>query len=485
MAEAITRRRLLEQTGLAALGAAGIYGLVDAFAAAPARAAAGPRAVPAEQHVLRGLHVVTDNDVAVAVAPLHHEVVTAKLRLGRSKRELLEARGELEQALRRLDRAYAPTPSDLGVTVAWGRPYFREYVPVLADGRRYPDYFPLDNRASEAAGRRVSAFLDAIRFPSDPEEVILEQNDVCVQFRSDSLEHIAAGARAVFDSLRDVFTLTSVRKGFVGGGFGGRRSLPKRMAVEAGIPGAESIPETAQLFMGFTCSQKAGLGPERIANFETLPGLTDQWPNGYFRHGTTLHVSHLFEDLELWYGSATFFQRVWLAFSAGTAAEQLPETTQTLPQGPDDVDGLDQVLVLAQGGQGGLVGHSSAMQPVNRLQADTVDNYGARHVRGTAILQRPDFNTLDNPFFWTSRPKRDRYSARPAAGMHFLAYAPTSDTFRRVRLAMDGRYPDGTVIPIDPRSPDEGLNSMLQTTHRQSFLVPPRRHRSFPLAELL
>jgi hypothetical protein len=26
---------------------------------------------------------------------------------------------------------------------------------------------------------------------------------------------------------------------------------------------------------------------------------------------------------------------------------------------------------------------------------------------------------------------------------------------------------------------------VLQTTHRQNFLVPPRRHRSFPLAELL
>jgi hypothetical protein len=25
---------------------------------------------------------------------------------------------------------------------------------------------------------------------------------------------------------------------------------------------------------------------------------------------------------------------------------------------------------------------------------------------------------------------------------------------------------------------------VLRTTHRQNFLVPPRRHRSFPLAEL-
>jgi hypothetical protein len=50
---------------------------------------------------------------------------------------------------------------------------------------------------------------------------------------------------------------------------------------------------------------------------------------------------------------------------------------------------------------------------------------------------------------------------------------------------MDGRYPDGTVISIGPRSVHQGFNAVLTTTHRQNFLVPPRRHRSFPLAELL
>jgi hypothetical protein len=49
---------------------------------------------------------------------------------------------------------------------------------------------------------------------------------------------------------------------------------------------------------------------------------------------------------------------------------------------------------------------------------------------------------------------------------------------------MDGYYPDMT-LPIAPRSPHAGINSVLQTTHRQNFLVPPRRHRSFPLAEFL
>jgi hypothetical protein len=64
-------------------------------------------------------------------------------------------------------------------------------------------------------------------------------------------------------------------------------------------------------------------------------------------------------------------------------------------------------------------------------------------------------------------------------------FAPTSDAFHRGRSAMDGRYADGTTLDIDPRSPLQGMNSVLRTTHRQNFLVPPRAHRSFPLAELV
>ena len=49
---------------------------------------------------------------------------------------------------------------------------------------------------------------------------------------------------------------------------------------------------------------------------------------------------------------------------------------------------------------------------------------------------------------------------------------------------MDGVLPDGTKLPVAPQSRAQGFNSVLTTTHRQNFLVPPRAHRSFPLAEL-
>jgi hypothetical protein len=48
---------------------------------------------------------------------------------------------------------------------------------------------------------------------------------------------------------------------------------------------------------------------------------------------------------------------------------------------------------------------------------------------------------------------------------------------------MDGILPDGTDLKV--ATEDNGINAMLRTTHRQNFLVPPRAHRSFPMAELL
>jgi hypothetical protein len=65
-----------------------------------------------------------------------------------------------------------------------------------------------------------------------------------------------------------------------------------------------------------------------------------------------------------------------------------------------------------------------------------------------------------------------------------VVFNPTSDDFRRTRLAMDGVLPDGTKLAFETGSTGRGFNSILATTHRQNFLVPPRTQRSFPLCEL-
>jgi len=272
--------------------------------------------------------------------------------------------------------------------------------------------------------------------------------------------------------------ITSIRKGFVGGGYYGGRSLPKKMALKAGIPAASRIPDSAQLFLGFTSTQKDGLGPRRIVSHETL-GYVDLGPRAYFREGTSMHVSHLFEDLESWYLNFDFAERVDTTFRPRLAVEP---GTRTVPQPPETAASPSDVASDFR--RFGAIGHSSSMQSTSRLQADVMGADGTLYRKGTAVPQRADFNTLDNPFFWSSRPRRDGMADGPAPGLHFVVFNPSSDDFHRNRLAMDGVLPDGTKIGLEPRARGQGFNSVLRTTHRQNFLVPPRSHRSFPLVEV-
>ncbi len=464
-----TRRHLIAAAAASAAGSVGVYELLDQLADSPARPLAG--GLLREQHVLEGVRVVEDGGIEVVVPPLHHQVITGKLTIERRAGLLAEAAYVLEQALRALEVEHEPTPAGLGITVAWGLPYFRGYVRELAE-----QHMPVDLRASRARGYKVRALTDAIRFPSDPESVVLEDNDLVLLLRSDNRQTVERAAKDLL--ALELFRPTSMRKGFAGGGFEGRRSLPKRMALAAGVSGAELIPDNAELFLGFTSTQQAGLGPPRIANLETLRH-TDA-AGGYFEGGTHLSVSHIFEDLEAWYLNFSFDERVETTFRPRLS---VPDGTQTIRQGPADV--LSAAAVREEFGKSRRIGHSGALQTASRLAEDVVGTDGTRYTRGTAVPHRADFNTLDNPFFWTSEPERDDFSSEPAAGVHFVVFNPSSDDFNRTRLAMDGVLPDGTELPFPPRDRGQGLNSVLRTTHRQNFLVPPRVHRSFPLAELL
>jgi hypothetical protein len=129
----------------------------------------------------------------------------------------------------------------------------------------------------------------------------------------------------------------------------------------------------------------------------------------------------------------------------------------------------------------GRIGHSASIQTTSRLDRQFVAADGIVYPKGAAIPVRADFNTLDNPFAWSVRP--DEIGATAAAGVHFVVFNPTSDDFHRNRRAMDGVLP-GAKISFRPRAREQGFNEVLSTTHRQNYLVPPRRHRSFPLAEV-
>lgn len=468
----LTRRQFVGVAGASTLAAAGVYELVDRLSPPPRRAAIVPPHLP-EQHILQNLRIVMSDGVEVFVPPLHSEVVTATLRVEHTSAALADARSELDHQLGKLDDRFPGTPSGLGVAVGWGLPYFRRYV--AAQARRG---LPVDVRASSASARLVHVLEDAFRFPSDPEGLLLEDNDVAVLLRSDKLAHIEEAAGLLFGGRNSIFDVTSIRRGFVGGGFDGAPSLPKLMATAAHIPGAHLVPDSAELFLGFTSTQKQQPGHERIANLETL-GYTDVGPNGYFAHGTHMHLSHLFEDLEAWYERFTPQQRIDSAFRPGL---ELAPGTLTVDQGPGKAESANDVARDFRNER--RIGHSGSIQPASRLQHDVVGPDRTLYQRGTPIPHRADFNTLDHPFAWTANPGRDRFDKAPSAGLHFVVFNPSSDDFNRGRLAMDGRLPGGRVLNFDRSHPGPGLNDVIRSTHRQNFLVPPRIHRSFPLSEL-
>jgi hypothetical protein len=487
-----TRRSFLKRAGIVSVGtiaARGIYDLLDEMAGTPARAAAAGATVRRrqEQYLVDSVEVILDNGVTCAIPPVHNDVITAKLAHGRSWTvgALKNAQTRLENALALVEKPYPSTAAGLTMVVGWGLPFFRTYLPVGLQSK-----LPVDKALSAQTGTTQYAVLDAIRFPSDPADVLLEENHVMFKIRSDSSDILRNVEGALFDNpnssayIGDLFDLTSKRIGFLGRGFNATNmSVGKQLALAAGVPGADQIPDRAQLMLGFTSTQTGALGPDNIPSFETLPGVTDQFPSGYFAAGCAMHLSHLFEDLQLWY-SSDYASRVGKMFSQ-YATVPPDASTVTLPNGPGEV--VTKTQLLAEAGTG-RVGHNSPLQQATRLGADVVDNYGRLRKKGTAVPLREDFNTIDNPFAWTSDPARDRPGDSAAAGLHFVAFVPASSKFHAARLAMDGRLPDHTDLsqaPYSVTNDNTGINAAIKATHRQNYLIPPRAHRSFPLVELI
>ncbi|MGH3158516.1 MAG: DUF7405 family protein, partial [Streptosporangiaceae bacterium] len=209
---------------------------------------------PRTQYELPGVTEEVHQEVAVAVVPLWHAVVTARLAFPVSDRDSLQlAQQRLDAALAEVEAVYPLGPSGIFIQVAYGLPYFRERIP----GKLADEHMP---RSTMAGSESQWAVIDSIRFPKDPGGIVLESHEVCFHFKSDYRGHIENvidvlfrpgdpllnGIPAARAYLGGLFTVTTVRRGFAG------RGMPKKMGVRLGIPGAESVPDGAMLFMGFT-----------------------------------------------------------------------------------------------------------------------------------------------------------------------------------------------------------------------------------------
>jgi hypothetical protein len=430
---------------------------------------------PLTQYELPGITQELHQDVPVAVVPLWHAIVTARIAFAPDDQATLRAAQQrLTNALAEIENVYPLNPGGIFIQIAYGAPYFRARIPT----KLTEEYLP-KSTLPDSAGE--CALVDSIKFPMDPEDLVLESNEISFHFKSDYRHHIEDvlsvlfapgeqwlnGIPAEHAYIGDLVTVTSIRRGFAG------RSMPKLIGQRLRIPGAEKIPAGAMLFMGFTSSHVHGLAAGNLPSFETLPGYTDATPDSYFAHGTAMHLSHIAIDLQRWYefSPQERLKRMFHPRRTETdevlSPDQSPATSTFKAQRDDDVERYK------------LVGHNEQMQFLSRVETETRTAYGQNLERGTVFFLRQDFNTVENPFgFATDGP----ISAQPRAGVHFIGFGPSAQHFEKMRREMDSQDLKAQHGLADE---DLGFTKMLVTTHRQNYLLPPRAHRSFPLVELL
>jgi hypothetical protein len=118
---------------------------------------------PKTQYELPGVTIEEHGDeaVPVVVVPLWHAVVTAKLTIPREREALQAAQRRLATALEEIERIYPLAPQGLFIQVAYGLPYFRNYLPSTLTDRYMP-------RSVEQGSEGQWAVGDSIRFPKDP-----------------------------------------------------------------------------------------------------------------------------------------------------------------------------------------------------------------------------------------------------------------------------------------------------------------------------
>lgn len=226
-------------------------------------------------------------------------------------------------------------------------------------------------------------------------------------------------------AIDDLFTVTERRTGFQGRG---------RPAENLDVDG---IDENAPLSMGF----KSGFADNRPSAAKVSV------PDGPFADGTTLMLSRLELELDRWYGENDLDERITAMFSPEHDRETVGETGEALGNHSrlteEHVENVEE-----HAKRHGHVGHT---QKTARARDDEFEAVINRISEGiTTDTERPGFN-----FGSVQRAMSDFVDTRKAMN------SPDLDEY------------------VD--DPHHGILDYLETTHRATFLVPPRSRRALPV----
>ncbi|HEU5226817.1 MAG TPA: hypothetical protein VFU49_03315 [Ktedonobacteraceae bacterium] len=522
---ALNRRTLLKVTGASAAALA----TVGTLAWTPERIAhAMPLGFPDIQFDIGSFiaPVQTVAGVPVQFGPTYTFMAPAKLTRNPTKSD----QQVLANALATVEAHFSFSPSGIFVFVAYGLPYFHR-LPSSLVASKMPRL--KSNTSRFVLEEAVPSPTDVS--PSNPKvtkatfnvPVQIESNDVLFTLRSDSLSNIADvsawfegsnslnGNSVPSPNFNGLFNFGTPRLNFVQPG------LPRHLADSAAALGQApfttintEINPASSMWMGFVDQQVDGSAPNGAT--VTFAGtshahLTTAVTGDYFDNGAIQHLSHVIDDLSQFYnkdpnkftGAEDFSERVQYMFrskkSDGTAGLPFPidpndgftnggglgAPTGSLATQQKSAYLLDPSFgatdyktnfdpdLLAQGTKQLRVGHEQALQRSSRASDGT-----PLHIRNDG----PGLSSLDVP----------DGSTQPT--LEFTVFVPTAEFFRVMRinaasldLVATSEGGTGTSIPAGvtgSAAEDDGLERFLTATRRQNFLVPPRRHRAFPLLEL-
>ena len=540
-AKPVRRRDLLKVGGIGATAAVAIAG-AGTVAWMPKRTAQAQDAGTAFSDIQFDIGKFVHPAQTIAGVPVDFGVTYTFLAPAALTRNPTKADQQiLENALLTIEANFPFSPSGVFTFVSYGLPYFNRlpqslvssHMPRLASDQSRSVLEEAVPGPTDFGQPGISKAQKNFQVP-----VRIEHNDVLFTVRSDSLGNILNVAawfngsnnlngRSVaspdFDGL---FNFGPPRLNFVQPG------LPRKLANEFSNFGiapfttfATEINPASSMWMGFVDQQLDGSAP--AASNVTFAGtgpnssgtgaahLTTAVAGNYFDNGSIQHLSHNLDDLQQFYnkdpnaftGAEDFSERIQYMFSS-----QKADGSHALPFPQDPHDGFTN-----GGGLGAPTGDLTTQQqsaflsnftlgpnaifqnfdpdllaqqpPVQKLRAG--HNVGlqrsSRAADGTPLHIRndgPGLSSLDVP------------DGSTLPSLEFTVFVPTAEFFRVMRinqasqdLVETGGSNGGTAtnVPagVEPSDDeDDGLERFISATRRQNFLIPPRRHRSFPLLEL-
>jgi hypothetical protein len=500
----VSRRSLLT-TSAALAGGLASFPLLERLSSVPQRMALSADAVPNVPSDIQfdiGAFIPpaqTINGIPVRFGPVHTLFATANLDFLPSVAD----QTRLENALLTIESVYPWSPSGVFTQVAYGGPYWNAFpqslstsaIPQLTDGTGRFVQAPAVPGPTDVHPNNPGITKDRFNV-----RVQLETNVVLFTIRSDVLAHttdvanwlagsnrlngqaIASprfGVRLTFTSFRAMFT---------------QIGLPRQVANQAGFSFASVVNPNSSMWMSFVDQQvNASAAASRVTFAGS--GLTDGTSGRYLDLGAIQHLSHVIQDLHQFYDvdealggngqpvfgdDSQFAEKVQYMFHAPPIASSDPGNILTGPAVlPNQFRGTGYAAQTAQGI--GTDTDSETGQPERRVGHLSALQRSSRDAQGGPLHQRLDGPGFDS-FDMNQPGVPSRFVNKSHPKLQFSVFVPSSaffETMRRNQASLDlqqrfGSNPD-----------DNGLERFITATRRQNFLVPPRRHRSFPLVEFL